>query len=394
MNWRGIWHLGTCYLRRNRIKTLLLTSAFTLVWFLPAIVSLVVSSAETQLRARSASTPLVIGRSGSPLELAFNALYFTKRDLPSFPINEIEELREGVTSIPLYCRFHSRETPIVGTSLDYFKFRKLAFEEGRPFVRLGECVIGEKVAARFGLSVGDSVISSPGSILDMAGVYPLKMNICGVLKSSGSPDDASIFVDVKTAWIIEGLGHGHEEATTIDETGRLPGKGEDQNGEIKLNASVIHYNEITPDNVAGFHFHGDPGDFPITAAIAIPGSMKTQAFLKDDFQLRDDMQIITPSGVMKELFDTVFQIQAVVTGILILIGLATVTIGFLVFGLSNRLRRREFESLHNMGARPWFLRSLIAFEAGFVFVSSVMVAWLIWLISSAIVPDLIKRFLY
>lgn len=390
MNWRGIWHLGTRYLRRKRAKTALLIAAFTLVWLLPTLVALVVSQAEEHLRSRAAETPLVMGRTGSPLELAFNALYFTKPEQATFPLKETEVLEDGISIIPIYSRYHAQDNRIVGTTIDYFRFRNLTFAEGRQFIRMGECVIGAKIATAHGLSIGDSVISSPGSMFDLAGVYPLKMRICGIMEANGSPDDSAIFVDLKTTWVIEGLGHGHEEADKVDSDQVLR---KDEKGEIILNASVVEFNEVTAENVNEFHFHGDQGDFPISAAIAIPDNAKTQALFKGKFLARTDMQVVSPAEVMDELFDTVFRIQQVVTAILFLIGLATLAIGFLVFTLSYQLRIREFSNLSNMGADPPFLRWLIAFEALFVFVASLLVAGLILMIFNLFTPALIKAFL-
>ena len=64
-------------------------------------------------------------------------------------------------------------------------------------------VIGADVAKQLSLKTGDSLISTPETVFDIAGIYPLKMNIVGVLKQSHTPDDRAVFVDLKTAWIIE-----------------------------------------------------------------------------------------------------------------------------------------------------------------------------------------------
>jgi putative ABC transport system permease protein len=77
---------------------------------------------------------------------------------------------------------------------------------------------------------------------------------------------------------------------------------------------------------------------------------------------------------MDELFDTVFQIQRLVVASLALVGIAALAIALLVFLLSNRLRRREFSSLRQIGASPATIRSLVAFEGVFVLVTSALLA--------------------
>ena len=72
-----------------------------------------------------------------------------------------------------------------------------------------------------GLGVGDYVISSPESVFDLAGVYPLKMPVVGVLAPSFSPDDEAVFVDIKTTWVIQGLGHGHQNLNSRESIGQI-----------------------------------------------------------------------------------------------------------------------------------------------------------------------------
>ncbi len=248
MNFSGVWHLGSRYLRQNKAKTALLVAAFTLVWLLPAVVSVAVNEVEGQMRARADDTPMLMGRAGSPLELVFNGVYFTKPKLKTFPLSELDRAKKDSLAkvIPVYSRFTTNHFRIVGTQIDYFSFRGLIAKEGRLMVRLGECVVGRRVADELGVKVGDSLISSPEALFDLAGVYPLKMKICGILESSGTPDDRAVFVDLKTSWIIEGLGHGHVEAEKTGEDQRLENSKGD--GAISLNASITEYNEISAEN--------------------------------------------------------------------------------------------------------------------------------------------------
>ena len=43
----------------------------------------------------------------------------------------------------------------------------------------------------------------PENLFDIAGVYPLKMEVVGILEATHTSDDLGIFVDLKTAWIIQ-----------------------------------------------------------------------------------------------------------------------------------------------------------------------------------------------
>lgn len=395
MNAGGVWFLGRRYLGRNRAKTALLVAAFSLVWLLPAGIALVVGKVEEQLRARAAGTPLLLGQAGSPLELVFNGLYFTKPAIATLPYGGTEAIAaDGLaTVIPLYARYAAADHRIVGTTLDYFDFRGLEIREGRGLIDLGECVVGSGVAAQNGIVPGDSVISTPETLFDLAGVYPLKMKVVGVLAPSGTPDDAAIFVDVKTAWIIEGLGHGHEEADKLGEEARLAALSGRDDGAVRLNASVVQYNEVTEENADDFHFHGEIADYPVTAAIVIPVDAKAQALLKGRYGKAGGPQLISPGTEMDELFATVFSVQDFVLRLLGAIGVATLAIGALVFLLSNRLRRDEFRHLRHLGADPGTVRALVLFEGAFVVVTSLMMAGAGLAILRIVAPILVRQWL-
>jgi len=162
------------YIAYNRIKTLVLVACVTLIAFLPLSLNLLLDESERQLMSRAANTPLVIGAKGSSLDLVMNTLYFDD-DVPELIAMDASERVETAAlalPIPMYVRFEARGNPIVGTTLDYFDFRGLKITKGRQMAVLGECVLGAKAAERLGLGPGDSLVSSPESLFDLAGVYP------------------------------------------------------------------------------------------------------------------------------------------------------------------------------------------------------------------------------
>jgi putative ABC transport system permease protein len=301
------------------------------------------------LTAQAERTPLIIGAKGSPLELVLNTLYFESDTPETIPFHEATRVwNSGLASaIPLYTRFRAQSQPIVGTTLDYFDFRDLQIAQGRKMVLLGECMVGSVAAQELGVKEGDYVISSPEGVFDIAGVYPLKMKVVGVFAPSGGPDDSAVFVDVKTAWVIEGLAHGHQDLSNPDAAAGVLRK---EGNTIVGNASVVEYNEITAENVDSFHFHGDRADFPITAVIAVPTDRKSGTILQGRY-LGDDeqVQIAMPATVMDELLATILTVQNYVIAAVIIVGLSTLATAALVFLLSLRLRSREIETMHKIG---------------------------------------------
>lgn len=370
----GALFLGWRYLAFHRLKAGILVASVTLMLFLPAATRVLVNDSAAALTSRADQTPLVVGASGSPLELVLSSLYFYADQAPELPFTAYKELRTTglADAIPMNTRFHSRGAPIVGTSLDYFGFRKLDLARGRMMGMLGECVIGANVATRQSIGVGDSLVSSPQTVFDIAGVYPLKMNIAGVLQPNGSADDDAIFVDIKTTWVIQGLGHGHQD---LAQAGAASGVLDRKEGMVTANASVVQYAEITAENVAEFHFHGSSDDFPLDSVIIVPPDDKSKALLRGRYQDNEQgLQMIVPSAVLNDLLKTVFTVQNYVILGLAILSLATIAVITLVFLLSQQLRKGEFHTLSRIGASKAYIAMLIASEIGFVFAGSLVLA--------------------
>ena len=376
----GVLYLAWRYLAWHRWKALILVAAVTLVLYLPLGLQLVVEQTARDMNARADATPLLLGARGSPLELVLNALYFSDEQPSAIDYGRMDELRDSalVDPIPLYARYHSRDVPIVGTTLDYFGFRNLDVSQGRQLATLGEAVLGAGAAQRLGVSVGDSVISSPESVFDIAGVYPLKMPVVGILGRSFSPDDDAIFVDLKTAWIIEGIGHGHQELTRPEAAGAVL-KSEDDR--IVANASLVQYNEITADNIDSFHFHGDDADRPLTAILPAPRGEKARVLIQGRYQSHQTLQLLEPRAVIDQLLDTVFAVQGYVLVAMGMVAIATAAVVLLVFLLSWRARRPEQDTLHRLGgSRPAILMLMLA-EVVMVLVASLVLAALLVLLT-------------
>jgi putative ABC transport system permease protein len=350
------------YLNFNKLRTATLITCITLISFLPAALNILLDESEQQLMSRAASTPLVVGAKGSALDLMMNTLYFGDEIPETISMEAAEQITDSdlAFSIPLYVRFKARGIPIVGTTLDYFDFRSLKIAQGQQLAMLGECVLGASAAKNLGLSPGDSLVSSPENLFDLVGVYPLKMKVTGILEVSHSSDDLAIFVDVKTAWIIKGLMHGHQDVTkTKDESVILKKK----KGNVTANAKLFQYMEITKENLDSFHFHGDPSGYPLTAVIAVPYDEKSGTILRGRYLSEEEKhQMVKPRDVIDGLLQNIFRIKNVLDGVILIVGCATILAIILVFALSLRLREREIQTIFKLGCSRLTIARLLGAE--------------------------------
>jgi putative ABC transport system permease protein len=383
-------YLAYRYIVYNKIKTTVLVACITLISFLPFALQLLLNESERQLMSRAVSTPLVIGAKGSSLDLVMSTLYFGDERPEVISMAAVDRIidTELALPIPVYARFAARGNPIVGTTLDYFDFRDLTIAEGRQMAVLGECVLGARVARALGLKPGDSLVSSPESLFDLAGIYPLKMNVVGVLETSYTSDDLAVFVDLKTAWVIQGLGHGHQDVTVLtDPTLVLKRSG----ANVAATAKLFHYTEVTEKNIDSFHFHGDTGVYPITAIIAVPYDTKSGTILQGRYLEKEEpQQIVQPAEVIDGLLQNIFRIKNVLDAVISVVALATVLAIVLVFALSIRLRQREIQTIFKIGCSRMTIARLLAAEIAIIVLSSGVLCGILMLVVNVYVNDLVR----
>lgn len=362
-------YLAFAYLRYHWARSLILMLVAALIMFVPIATQILLSSSERALVARGEATPLLLGSRGSELDLTMAALYFSDERPDPIPMREVESVWDSglAVPIPLHTAFSSAGFRIVGTSLDYFDFRNLVVADGRGLSVLGDAVIGADVAAALGKGVGDALVSSPENLFDLDGVYPLEMPIVGVLAPTNSPDDQAIFVDIKTAWVIQGIGHGHEDVVTAAEVAA--------GSAAVANAAVVQYQRITDENIESFHFHGSQDDFPTSAVVVVPNDTRSATILKGRYlDAEGPTQIVEPAGVIQGLVDRIFRIKSlldVVTAIIAVAALAA--IGLAVF-LSYRLRAREIATAVKLGARRGMVLRLLSAETFTLLLISAVIA--------------------
>ena len=390
---RDVLFLAWRYLAHNRVKTAVLVGSIMLIVYLPVALRVLVRQSAAELTARAEATPLLIGAKGSPLELALSSLYF-ESDTPELTTYaEAERIADTglAQAIPLYVRFKVRSQPIVGTLLEYFELRGLNFSDGRTMAMLGECVLGARAAEALDVAVGGTVISSPESVFDIAGVYPLKMQVVGVLEPSFTADDVAVFVDLKTAWIVQGLVHGHQDMAAPEAaSGVLSREGDN----IVANASVVQFTEITPDNIDSFHFHGSAEDYPISAVIAVPHDQKSGTILMGRYESPDDpAQILQPTTVIDGLLGTIFTVQNFVVAGMLLVGLAALATAVLVFVLSVRLRKREIETMAKIGGSRVRVAGVLVTEVAVVVLMSVLLAGILAMLTARFASTAVRLLL-
>jgi putative ABC transport system permease protein len=115
------------------------------------------------------------------------------------------------------------------------------------------------------------------------------------------------------------------------------------------NAAVRMFQEVTEANLNSFHFHGDTGEYPISAAIVVPPDAKTEALMAGQYAKSKTAQLIRPRDDMEGLLTQLVRLEGFATTMLLTTAGAALFVSALVFALSFRLRKREFTTLEDIG---------------------------------------------
>lgn len=357
---RGAWGLAWLRLRRHPVPTAILVLCLGLTLALPIAGRVLVADYRAQLLQRAEATPLVLGERGDRFDVVLSALYFRTGRSGVVPFPEAERLRAEAPGsvIPLHARATAQGRPLVGTSPEYFERRGLRAAQGDLPLFAGEVVLGAELAADLQLGVGDSLFSDVRELYDLAVPPALKLRVCGVLAPSRGPDDGAAFVDLATCWVLEGFAHGHDDPDEVDPSLILGG---DEEGQV-MSGALLSYQEITPENLASFHDHGDPERLPLSALLYWPATEKDATLVRTRVNQRGDFQMLQPVEVVDELLAYVLRVRQLMDGLSFVLGTVTVLLSAMVYALSSRLRAAEFRTLRRMGCARSFVARLVLSE--------------------------------
>jgi putative ABC transport system permease protein len=376
------------YVAYHKVKTAILVACITLTAVLPLTAHLLIAQYGDALMARARSTPLVVGARGNRFDLVLKALYFGSAQVDAIRMSEVESVRDSdlALPIPLHLFYTARSYPIVGTTLEYFEFRGLQPVRGTLYRRLGDAVLGANVATALGLGPGDSLFSDQRSLYDITRTYPLKMHVVGVLAANNSPDDDAVFVDIKTAWIIEGITHGHQDARAVDDAVVL----QRTDDEVTTSDAIVEFNEVTPENIDSFHTHDDPAELPLAAIIVVPYDAKSATIIKGRYSLSETHRMLVPEDVVQELLGLVFKVKRFFDANFALITISTALFVILVVLLSQRIRQREMETMFKIGCSRLTTFWLQAAELAIVLVMGLLLACVLAVGVVASIPHFVR----
>ena len=163
---------------------------------------------------------LVVGAKGSPLQLVLSAVYHLDAPTGNIKLADARKIMEAPMvqeAIPLAYGDSYRGHRILGTTEGYLKKYDGQFREGRLFAKAMEATIGNDVAEKTGLQMGDTFLGTHGEVQGGHVHDEHPYTVVGILEKTNSVLDQLVLTNVESVWAVHNhAGHEHEDEDDHD----------------------------------------------------------------------------------------------------------------------------------------------------------------------------------
>ena len=227
-----LWKIAWRSVQRRSLASMLTAVSMALgVMLVVAVLLIHGIIAESFRNNASLGYNLIMGAKGGRLQLVLNTVFYLSEPVENIPYDFYENYlpaekrsdgKDGEWAdyvdrvIPVCLGDYYKQYRLVGTTPEMFDDyvynedtgAKYEFAEGRNFVHFDEehgffeAVVGAKVARDTGLKVGDTIMATHGSV--EGDEHPDQFYVVGILKSSGTPNDRAVFVNMEGFYLLDG----------------------------------------------------------------------------------------------------------------------------------------------------------------------------------------------
>lgn len=357
--WRNIWFkpLNTI------LSIILLMSSVAII----TVLILLEKQFEEKFNSNIDGVDLVMGAQGSPLQLILSSVY--QVDAPTGNISYDSAKvwmnnRFVEKAIPLAFGDNYRGYKILGTTHDYLEKYGAKISNGKVFEHNFEVVVGNDIAQKLNIRVGDTFFGSHGDAEEGEVHDNQAYTVVGIADKTGKVVDNLILCNIPSVWQM----HGSHEEHNHEEVSENPAHGEEGH---------VHHDD-EHEHVAKNPAHGEEGhihdDHENDLTIDEPGMEITAVLLK----FRNKMGIVTWPRIIAQ--NTKMQVASPaieVNRLFKLFGIGIDALRYLAYGimlisgisifiaLFNTLKERKFEFalLRVSGAGRFKLLMLVMIES-------------------------------
>ena len=210
-------------LRQHALSTFITALSVALAGGLLMSVWVVKTQSQTTFTQVNTGFDAVLGARGSKLQLVLNAIFHLEASPGNVAAADYEFIKNHPAvklAIPIAVGDNLRGYRIVGTvpelftDVEYVPGRKFTLSAGKPFDPAAkEAVLGDFVAGKLGLKVGDTFHPFHGLIFDEKNQHAETYTVTGVLAPSNTPADKVIWIPLHGLQTMSG--HDPRAATDV-----------------------------------------------------------------------------------------------------------------------------------------------------------------------------------
>ncbi|WP_157314313.1 FtsX-like permease family protein [Chitinibacter sp. GC72] len=303
------------------------------------------SEARSSFANTVSGTDLIVGARTGSVQLLLYSVFRVGNATNNIDWDSYQKLaqdRRVAWTIPVSLGDSHHGFAVLGTTGDYFKYLRysensaLQFNQGVPFSKTNDAVLGANVATKMSYRLGQNIVLTHGSGEGaMSEHTDQPFTIIGILAPTGTPVDDTVHVS------LDGLTAIHEgwesgSASLLSSTGVLAA---DQDRALPPPSSITAFYVGLKSRTAIFSYQRAVNQYADESLMAImPGVALSELW---------------------QLMRIAEQALTVVSGFVLVIGLMGMLTALLT-GLNER--RREMAILRSVGARAWQIFALVMGE--------------------------------
>ena len=356
--------LALAYLRQRFFATALNVLLLAMGVATIIVVLLLTHQVEQAMRRDAKNIDLVVGAKGSPLQIILSSIYQLDVPTGNIALTDAQALlknpliKEG---IPLSMGDSYRGARIIGTTPAYIALYGGTFASGAAFSKPFEAVIGARVAADMGLTVGAKFVGAhgitqgPGTQAHDA--HPL--SVVGVLAPTQTVLDRVILVNLETVWDVHAPAANTQVVNAQAMAARLAGL----TARPKVENETAHdHDHDHDDEKADAEGNTQLDTRQITALLIRYATPLAAAMLPREINSNSAMQAAIPAVETVRMFGLldvgVKAMQAIALAMIIAAGLGV----FIALSQALEARYPDLVQLRLLGASPSLLAAALAIE--------------------------------
>ncbi|WP_289064132.1 ABC transporter permease [uncultured Zobellia sp.] len=327
------------------------------------------TSIQNQFENGLGTIEMVVGAKGSPLQLVLSSVLHIDNPTGNIAYSEVGKMKKNPLvkeAVPISYGDNYNGNRIVGSTLGFAKMYSAELLEGREVEHAMEAVLGNDVAKKSGLKLGDTFVSSHGLTENSIEQHNESFKVVGIYKPTHKVIDRLIVTNLESIWDVHHHGE-HEEAHDGEEND----EHEEHESHEEHDLEEADTKEITSILVS---FRNPMG------LMTMPRNINTNT----------DMQAALPKYELERLFRfTGVGVKAIswIAYIILLISCVSIFIG-----LYKMVRDRAYDLalMRTYGASNFQLFRIVGFEGILMVMASVLFGFLFSMIGLHFIIDLFK----